>query len=755
MRRLFFYTFLLFTFACPLILSSCYQFFESKVNMTTDNTSTLDDLISDTAAITQLDSPAQIFVSDGLYAGTITITWSSVTDADSYRLERAVVTSKSSDGSFAVPDEGAFDVIAGTSSTSYISGTSYTDTILSSPSSNDSEYSYGYFYRVCAENTLKKYDSSTYTVSTVGSLFAPPMNTKASLGDSSSNIKITWTKSANAKSYKIYRSPNSDASSSSLIGSVTSNQNWFNNTIDDENQGSEFYYTVYAVNSSGNESASSSIALGYSLVSGAPAQASGVTIVDKAGRGDTTSSTGISVSWNSVTADGTVYYAIYRTSSTDSSYTLLKEDETSTSYTDKKSLKPNVFYYYQVQAWILDSDGSTKLKGKFSASSSSDSSPAEGYIISPPQTLVVSKYSDDTANCRLYFPAAIGSEDCISNSSYTTNTAKDFNTYSYNIYSCETQSGTYSLLTTADSSATSSDGYYTVKASTASFYKISTVNGTVESAFSDAAAPAPYAVTSASATQHAKFDGGTYSDGTAYTFSANSSGVYPVKITWSEPTGGADGGYYVYRSTKSSSGFRKITDDAVSDTYYIDENDTAKTGTYYYYKVLSLNSLGDGTNYSDVVTGYGALTADQYMREYNKTVKASQKKLTLMHKSGNTAKLGEETISGDLSGTLYYHAYVSGVSGRVIMKYTNYADYYISSDSSLGYYFYINGNTNTSASMDQSGTMDGTVTCTGMYPGTVGYDNIKIIGGGANGGTYAITRQGFDEEDVSYTVGNE
>lgn len=72
-----------------------------------------------------------------------------------------------------------------------------------------------------------------------------------------------------------------------------------------------------------------------------------------------------------------------------------------------------------------------------------------------------------------------------------------------------------------------------------------------------------------------------------------------------------------------------------------------------------------------------------------------------------------------------------------------------------GYFLLINGNTNTSAGIDMSGKMDGTVICKGMYPGSVGYDGIQIKGGAAGGGTYKISRAGFADEDISWTVGEE
>ena len=221
---------------------------------------------------------------------------------------------------------------------------------------------------------------------------------------------------------------------------------------------------------------------------------------------------------------------------------------------------------------------------------------------------------------------------------------------------------------------------------------------------------------------------------------ANANGVHAIKLYWQAPDGGADGGYNIYRSTKATSGFKKINESPITETSYIYKDEQAKAGNYYYYRVLSLNSLGQGANYTDTQIGYGALTTYQYVREYIKTTLNSQKKLTLMHKSGNTDKLGTESAQGAISGSLSYDASIAGLGGRVIMHYTNYADFYIMNDKSLGVYFLLDGNTNTSASMDTNGTMDGTVTVQGMYPGSVVYDGIKIKGGAAGGGTYGVTR---------------
>ena len=162
--------------------TSCHQFFQGKIDMTQKGRSaTLTDLLSNAKPITQLDKPAQIFVSHGKNADAVKIhiTWSAVTGAASYRLERAVAQAND-DGTFTRPDESEFEIIkaSGTNpiTSSYITGTSYTDIILNSESAkySDKEYTYGFFYRVSAENAYKKYDPSVFTESTAGTLFAPP-----------------------------------------------------------------------------------------------------------------------------------------------------------------------------------------------------------------------------------------------------------------------------------------------------------------------------------------------------------------------------------------------------------------------------------------------------------------------------------------------------------------------------------------------------------------------------------------------------
>lgn len=712
-------------------LTSCAALFESKVPMaTTGNISNLTSLVVPDEKIEQLSAPAQIFVSQAESSSTIIVTWSAVQGATSYYLERAVATEKDANGRFICPDESEFKPMA----LKHTYGTTYEDKILDNPKYSDEEYSYGYFYRVSAENPRLKHESSEFIVSEAAYLLSPPSNVKASLGEAEDRITVRWDKVPGARNYDIYRSTREDGSSPVFMGTVSSNQNWFDNTVSKQDQGTDFYYSVYTKTVS-NSSVPSALALGYALQAGAPTKVTGVEITS--GRGDTQGE--ISIKWNSA---GDAHFAVYRTSSKDASYTLLSKDQTTTTFKDTKGLKANVYYYYQVQAF-KDMDG-VKVKGPFSDSGAESSSPAEGFLLVPPTNIEVVKNKLDASLCSITFTPAIGSKDYPGDSGLT----NDYKDYTYVVYKGDTADGAFSELARFDTSSLTKteEGNYIATIASANYYKVSTVNGSSESVQSEVTAPAPFAASNPACSKAENIPG-----------AANANGVLPVKITWSAPKNDvAEGGYYVYRSTNPQSGFKKITDEPLMTTSYIDTNDTAKAGVYYYYKVLSLNSLSQGSNYTDAVIGYGALTPDQYMREYNKTVMASQKKLKLMHIADDMKKLGSETAYGALSGSLSYNAAIAGLGAKIVMHYQDYADFWANGDPANGYYFLLTGNSDTSASMDASGGMSGTVICTGMYPGSVCYDRVQIKGGGAAGGTYGIKRAGFDGQiEVDWKVGEE
>ena len=731
--------------AVCLALTSCQELFQSKVNMATDtNPANLGDLFEREEEIEELGTSAQLFVSQGLLAGKIQLTWSQVDYATSYRIERAVVSSTNASGGYDVPDESDYNSIC-----DYCYSTSYTDMILSNPSATSDAYKNHYFYKITAQNFAESLEgpATDPTVSATrgeGWLLKSPSNVQADKGKSTDTINISWEPVEEAVEYEIFRGEKSNGTGMESLATVTANQTSYENSLLTSEQGTEFYYKIAAKNSYGNSSALSSIAMGYSLKEGAPAIAGNVRVVD----GKATSKSQLVITWDPVaatSATATITYSLYKTSSEDSVYSLVKNKLTGTSYTDSSGLKTGVIYYYYVQAVSYDSATLETTKGAFSESGEN----SYGYLLSPPDSVeVLDGDSDSTVN--LTWTPAVGADEV------------DF---TYTIYSSDTQNGDYTILQSDLSPALGADGQLTAAVEKKNFYKITTNNplGTdTESVMSAGAAPQPAAPQNVTASKTALL---------SRDFTANKNNVYPVLISWEKPVSDDPAGYYVYRSTKTDSGFRKLNEEPLVEFEYIDANETAKAGTVYYYKVVSINSLGQGKKGNDPQTdtartcmGYGALTREQWFREYNKTCKGSQKKLTLMHKTPDTSKLGSETIKGDISGTLSYKAVLvnGGLGGaEITMHYENYADYYIGGDSSMGVYFRLTGNTDTTSNMSANGKMHESVVCTGMYPGTAGYNKLEIKGGAAGGGYYEVTTRDLNSNtvlengDISWLIGEE
>jgi hypothetical protein len=241
-------------------------------------------------------------------------------------------------------------------------------------------------------------------------------------------------------------------------------------------------------------------------------------------------------------------------------------------------------------------------------------------------------------------------------------------------------------------------------------------------------------------------------------YTPNAQGVYPVRLRWQNAASSSTG-CHVYRSEGPASDFVKISAEPVqADSEnagfftFVDENPAAVPGKIYYYRVLFLDAQGTGSHFSEICMGYGALSHEQYLLEYDKTVKSSHKKLTYMHRKAAISKLGSETKNGTLGGSIAYRARIAGLGARVTIRYENYADFFI--EDGQGLYFLLTGDCNTTASMDQSGTMDGTMIITGMYPGKIFYDRIVIKKAAAADGTYGVEPAGFPRREINWKLVN-
>ena len=775
---------------------SCANIFQDKVAMSRNGSSaTLGDLfVGGRTKTGKLDAPSQITVSQYEFNNMIRISWSSVKNARYYTVKRASVV-KDDNGEWKTPNENEliWEIVGN------IFGTTCDDILIKDDVNNgdpldytNKKYEYVYYYSVSAGNDLLGYDPSDETISTWAALLPPPLNVKASLGSSDEYIKITWKGNAGAKYYKIYRSSQSDGKNSVslpilLYPSETSYIDYGVSSF----KGANLYYTICSVNGLGNESVASSVAMGYTALPGAPGGVEEVVVTK--GHGENQNS--IEIQWKALDADD-ILYNIYRSDLNDntmrelvSGISVNGEYGTYTDNGSKAELQQNTYYYYYVQSYktVVENGEEVTYNGPVSVTGpaadldeDSFDKYAEGFILSAPSTVEVQKPDIAQKNdpYTVLFTPAIGDK----NFSKGSKGSEYSNNYEYIVFGGDSEYGAFTELTRASSNSLQlNDGKYSITPSNPQrkFYKMQVANGAAFSAQTNAVAPAPYAPTDVYVTCAALV--GNASDYVPATNTSetepgsNDNGVHPVKIVWTAPEGDDAAYYNIYRKNtfEGTNWGTPINDEPVSGTSYIDKNANARVGRVYYYSVVSLNSLKQGANGSlpekpeligsgaDAIIktyninidgkstrcgkgwGWGAPSAWQYIKEMCITIMNSHERLGAL-KSGSTIgdKMKNDHTTGMLYGDLDYKFSLGSMYATV--HYTNYADYWINNDSSLGYYFLLNGNTDTKADMSMSGNMLGTVICKGMYPGSVKYDNIEISGGNANKGYYELIREGID-----------
>lgn len=743
-----------------LALTSCYTWWEKQIDLNTEaERADLAEFFYKAPIITSLDAPEQVIASPGYYNGSVKIRWSEVENATSYRIERAEMPKNSSE----LPEEGDFAVI-----TEYVYNTTYNDIILSNPTATSDAYNKKYYYRISAENISRGLESSEYTDITnpatcaVGWLFTPPTNTDASKGESSTEIKITWDKVPGATQYKIYRGEAADYLTE--CDTIRGSQNYYINNINEKDKGKEFYYQVSAVHNIGSTSAKTSVVLGYTLANAQLLPPANLEVTN--GKGQQTTS--INLKWDPVSPDSDpnvkTTYTVYRTSNVDSSYRTIANNvpSSTTSINDENNLKPGVIYYYYIQTVKTKDD--TKEKSAFTKKG------PFGFLLSAPSIVEAGDVINLEGNVSDQYINV-----CWNDALGAAGADKDFDfglNFKYNIYYSDTIDGEYVKINASplEELTKNENGLYEYKVAKKGFYKVSTINNEeIESDFSATIAPLPDAPKNVTAS---KTEGGSLL--TDYVFEStgehwNNNCVYPVRITWQAPDSNPQPtGYNIYRSTKRDSSFRKLNEELITDFEYIDLNETARAGTYYYYKVVSVNILEQGKRSNDPTNdpenkcrGYGAITQEQWFREYNSTVMRSQSKLSLMHKPNDMDKLGSETISGDVSGTLSYKAAIAGLGAEITMHYEKYCDFWAGGDEANGPYYLVTGNTDTTSNMSANGSMHGIVQVTGMYPGKANYGKLEIKGGAAGGGGYLVETNDLNgnvilpEKLVNWLVGEE
>ena len=143
-----------------------------------------------------------------------------------------------------------------------------------------------------------------------------------------------------------------------------------------------------------------------------------------------------------------------------------------------------------------------------------------------------------------------------------------------------------------------------------------------------------------------------------------------------------------------------------------------------------------------------AAAAEEYAITFFKKLNETQKKLTYMNKKSALAKVGTETVAGNISGSCFYDVKIKGAGGHVTLRYTNYCD-------EEGWIF--DGEIITNSNMAQNGTFTGTVKMktpddSGTPDLEVCYDNVLLKKGAPGDGYYLVTLPDASQFKVDYSV---
>ncbi|SDB06462.1 N-acetylmuramoyl-L-alanine amidase [Eubacterium oxidoreducens] len=441
-------------------------------------------------------------------------------------------------------------------------------------------------------------------------------------------IKLSWSPVSTATGYKIYQS--SDNKKFTKVLTVKGN------TTDTATvsvaSGVKYYYKVRAYKKSGSTTTYSAYSSVLAAVSLAKTTAK-LTVI-------TGTTTGLKISWTKVT--GCKGYLVYRSTSSDSGFTKVAtiKDASTLTYTDT-SAQVDTKYYYKVRAYKKYSGGTSKASAsncvsgtikseisitKTKATSSnkmkltwSKVSGAKKYEVyratsasgtyKKLATIASSKltYTDQTATAGKTYYYKVRAQLA---SGYTTFSAtKAAKTVAKTVISKIYGSGA-TTLKIKWGKVSGASGYIVYKSTSSSkgFTRIASVSGETTCSYTDknlTAGKTYYYKIKAYVVNNSLTGYGsvskavglaTYTSATSLTVVKSASGA-DVSLSWKSLSGAE--GYYIYRSTSKSSGYKKVG--TVSGKTTVTYKDTTTSaGKTYYYKIRPFK------------TGYQAKSAGKY-----------------------------------------------------------------------------------------------------------------------------------------------
>ncbi len=298
--------------------------------------------------------PVPTGLSAGAGNGSVTLSWTSSAGATSYSVYRA--TTSGAEGSTAV---------------GMAAGAAYTDTGLT----NNVQY----YYTVAAENSNGTSAQSNEASATPEASAPPsaPTNLVATSGDT--QVMLSWTQSAGATSYDIYRATTSGAEGSKASGTATGTSY----TDTGLANGDQYFYTVAAVNADGTSAQSTEVAA-TPAATGPPAPTGLIAIAGNMQ---------VSLSWTA--SAGATSYNVYRGTSSGGESSTAVGMTTGTAYTDS-GLSNGVTYYYEVAA--VDGMGTSARSNEAAAIFEPAPSPAAHVLWSNSGALSLWNYNPSTGS---------------------------------------------------------------------------------------------------------------------------------------------------------------------------------------------------------------------------------------------------------------------------------------------------------------------------------------------------------------------
>ena len=705
------------------------------------------------------ESPKYVTATKSNYADKIIVSWNGVTGADYYEIYRTTnpeanewkkLTANAVKKAYIVDE----DVVAGVN----------------------------YYYKVRARSFSNLSLLGEMSEVTYGNILTSPLSFSASQGESNKEIKLEWTTVENVNGYRIYWSTlGYDGTWNTFIpkGVQSTDYVFSKNTTqasfipDKQYNGVSIYFYIVSLSSSKKESKESIIRIGYTYIEGAPSAPKNF----KASRGEEKDS--ITLSWDEMypnndpakSYDWNVYrftegkseVLIYSTENGDNQPTI---EDGKMSIVDDMNLEEGIEYTYKIIAIgdVETDDGNIIRANGFPST-------ANGFILSPPMEIVSKSIKNN--GFEFVFKDTLGAQEHSEKWKYVLlgrKTDKDdwkpisnYSSISIN------ESGEYVIQTVFDNNSENEEESY-------EYFSLCTDTGSLQSRRYDEIVsangfylPRPSVVEDFNASDNYVFENSPNGDGLypiSITFAKNNSVVsYDLKIWQEDPDRNKDAKFTLLEGLKA--------DELDKNRSIIKGlNSYSPLGTKYYFSIIAYDSLGRSGAWSDVDSGYSAITGSkliEHMQVYafkpwefidtpyltslypylDKDINAKWKNSAIYNKikQAGTGSLssGIEEKSYFFNGTIRYSAEVKGLGGRVSFIYKNFGE---------TEYLNTTGSYTMEVSMSGDGSASGALSLSGMYRAEISLQNISVKSQKFVG-TYTVKQaNGLESEEVSPSVGS-